>query len=213
MTSILRVSDSGQPLPVSAILLAGGASRRMGGLNKALLKVGRETIVERVAHTLASLFAEVIIITNTPDTFAFLDLPMFGDLRIGMGSLGGLYTGLTECHTDYGFLAACDMPFLCKECIEHMVSLIDDNDVVIPRIRGWLEPLHAIYSRTCLPHIDASLDAGKLQIASFFPKVKIREVVDDELSRFDPSFLFTMNVNRPEDLELARQLARGLDNE
>jgi molybdopterin-guanine dinucleotide biosynthesis protein A len=213
MIETSRVSERGHSLPVSAILLAGGASRRMGGLNKALLKVGRVTIVERVAHTLASIFSEVVVITNTPEAFAFLGLPMHPDLKLGQGSLGGLYTGLTVCSTGHGFLAACDMPFLCKGCIEHMVTLIDRNDVVIPRVRGWLEPLHAIYSSSCLPHIKESLDAGNLQINSFFPKVQVREVDDNELGRYDPQFLFTVNVNRPEDLNTAQEIARKLDQE
>ncbi len=159
----------------------------MGGLNKALLKVGRVTIVERVVDTLAAIFPEVIVITNTPDNFAFLGLPMFRDLRRGQGSLGGLYTGLTVCSMDHGFLVACDMPFLSGKTIEHMLSLIEDNDVVVPRLTGGLEPLHAVYSRRCLPHIAALLDAGDLKIINFFPHVKVREVPEEDLIAFRSS--------------------------
>jgi molybdenum cofactor guanylyltransferase len=198
---------------VSAILLAGGASRRMGGLNKALLKVGRVTIVERVVHALSGIFPEVMVITNTPDDFAFLGLPMFRDLRRGFGSLGGLYTGLTVSTMDHGFLVACDMPFLSAKAIEHMLALIEDNDVVIPRLSGGLEPLHAVYSRRCVPHIGALLDAGDLKIINVFPHVKVREVPEEDLIRLDPRLLFAMNVNTPEALSNAQALARELDGE
>jgi molybdopterin-guanine dinucleotide biosynthesis protein A len=213
MTLKSRVSRSEVSSQVSAILLAGGASRRMGGRNKALLKVGRVTIVERVVNTLAPIFPEVIVITNSPDDFAFLGLPMFRDLRRGMGSLGGLYTGLTACSMDHGFLVACDMPFLSGKTIEHMLSLIEDNDVVIPKLSGGLEPLHAVYSRRCLPGIAALLDAGDLKIINLFPEVKVREVPEEDLARFDPRLLFAMNVNTPEGLNNAQALARELDGE
>ena len=213
MTTKPRVTESGRVPATSGIVLAGGASRRMGGRNKALLKIGRVTIVERVVNTLATIFPEVIVITNTPDAFAFLGLPMFGDLRVGRGSLGGLYTGLSVCSMEHGFLVASDMPFLSRESIEHMLWLIDDNDVVVPRTSGGLEPLHAVYSRRCIPSIETLLDAGDLKIVNFFPNVKVREVHEEELIPSDPRLLFTMNVNRPEDLEAAQALARELDGE
>jgi len=185
----------------------------MGGRNKALLQVGNVTIVERVVHTLSPIFAEVILITNTPDAFAFLGLPVFGDLRVGKGSLGGLYTGLTVCSTEHAFLVACDMPFLSGKSIEYMLSVVDDHDVVIPRVLGELEPLHAIYSRRCLPHIGALLDVGDLKISNFLHQVNVREVAEEELRRFDPRLLFIMNVNRPEELSAAQALAQEVDAE
>ncbi len=183
----------------------------MGGLNKALLKVGRFTIVERVVDALSPLFPEVLVITNTPDQFAFLGLPMFKDLRRGQGSLGGLYTGLTLSTMDHAFLVACDMPFLSGKTIAHMLSLIEDNDVVIPRLAGGLEPLHAVYSRRCLPHIGALLDAGDLKILDFLMHVKVREVPEDDLTHLDPRLLFAINVNTPQALTDAQALARELD--
>ena len=148
------------PMPsASGIILAGGESRRMGGVNKALLEVGGQRIVERVAAILGRIFEEVIVITNSPEEYDFLGLPMFTDLRPGYGSLGGLYTGLHRCGGAHGFIAACDMPFLVESVIRHLVGLAEGHDVIVPRLRGYLEPLHAIYGRGCIPYIEELMDA------------------------------------------------------
>jgi molybdopterin-guanine dinucleotide biosynthesis protein A len=184
--------------------MAGGESRRMGGVNKALLEVGGSRIVERAASALCHVFPEVLLITNSPDDFQFLGLPMFKDLVPGRGSLGGLYTGLSACKGDYGFLAACDMPFLSEDVIRNMLNMVEGFDVVVPRISGWLEPLHAIYSRGCLPYIEELFQHEDLKILNFFDKAKVREVSEKELRLFDPELRFIMNLNTPEDLQRAR---------
>lgn len=199
-------SSVDQPPPVSGIVLAGGESRRMGGVNKALLELGGVRIIERVAAMLARVFPETIVVTNTPEEFDFLNLPMFRDIIRGFGALGGLYTGLRSCRERFGFLVACDMPFLDDRVIRRMVELIGEHEAVVPRIRGHLEPLHAIYSRNCVPHIERLMAKGDLKILDFFHSVDMLEVAETELAVFDPSLLFAMNVNTPEDLRAARKL-------
>ncbi len=192
---------------VSGILLAGGQSRRMGGVNKALLEIGGSRIIERTASALCHAFQEVLVITNSPDDFQFLGLPMFRDVVPGRGSLGGLYTGLRACKGDYGFLAACDMPFLSVAVIRHIANSVDGFDVVVPRISGMLEPLHAAYSRECLPYIEELLQHESLKILNLYDKVKVREVPEEDLLALDPELRFIVNVNTPEDLHRAREYA------
>jgi molybdopterin-guanine dinucleotide biosynthesis protein A len=192
---------------VSGIVLAGGRSRRMGGINKALLRIKDRSIVERACDVLSGLFPEVIVITNSFDDFRFLGLPMFSDLIPGKGSLGGLYTGLTACTHEKAFLVACDMPFLNREAILHMVRQIRDHDVVIPRIGGYLEPLHAAYSRKCLPHIEELLGKGDLKIIDFVHTVNVLEIAEQDLRRFDPQLRFILNLNTPEDFKRAEEMA------
>jgi molybdenum cofactor guanylyltransferase len=205
------ITTDGKSASVSGILLAGGGSRRMGGVNKALLKVGGRRIIERAASALVAMFTEIVLVTNSPEEFEFLGLPMFRDKIPGTGALGGLFTGLSVCTKDYGFLAACDMPFLLQEPIRYMVNLIDDHDVVIPRVQGHLEPLHAIYSRRCLPLIEELLAQGNLRIIDFLQKVDVLEIPDKDLRCFDGSFRFILNLNTPEDLEKARKTAHEFD--
>lgn len=176
----------------------------MGGVNKALLEVGGSPIIERTASALCQVFQEVLLITNSPDDFRFLGLPMLKDVVPGHGSLGGLYTGLRACKGHYGFLAACDMPFLSVDVIRHIANLVQGFDVVVPRISGMLEPLHAAYSRKCLPYIEDLFQHEDLKILNFYDKVKVREVPEEDLFPLDPELRFAMNVNSPEDLRQAR---------
>lgn len=183
----------------------------MGGIKKALLEVGGRRIIEREASTLRELFIETVVVTNSPEDFEFLALPMFRDKFPGTGSLGGLYTGLSVCTADHGFLVACDMPFILHRPIRYMVDLINDHDVVIPRVHGYLEPLHAIYSRRCLPFIEELLNEGNLKIIDFLNRVKVLEIPEQDLRVFDPGLRFIVNLNTPEDLQRARETARELD--
>ncbi len=193
---------------VTGIVLAGGKSLRMGGLNKALLEVGGRSIIERTISVLDRIFRNVIIVTNSPEEYRFIGKPMFGDLKPGKGSLGGLYTGLHFCASQFGFLIGCDMPFLDESVIRYMVSLLGNQDVVAPLIHGLFEPLHAIYSRRCLPHIEQLLDAEDLKIINLFPAVDVVAVPEEDLARFDPDLRCLVNLNSPEDLEKAQRLAQ-----
>ena len=197
----------------SGILLAGGRSRRMGGGNKALLPIGGRSIVERVSDVLREIFPRTIVVTDSPEDFEFLGFPMFGDLIPGCGSLGGLYTGLKLCDRDYGFLVACDMPFLNREVISYMLQRAQDYDVVIPKVSGLLEPLHAIYSRRCLPYIEELLVEEDLRILHLFQEVTTLEIPEDDLKVFDPRLLFIMNVNTPDDLRKAQELVKDAGDE
>jgi molybdopterin-guanine dinucleotide biosynthesis protein A len=180
----------------------------MGGTNKALLDLGGKPVIERVASTLRRVFPEVVLITNTPELFEFLHLAAHKDLIPGHGSLGGLYTGLRVCSNNYAFLVACDMPFIQERVLRYMADLIKDQDVIVPKIQGMWEPLHAIYSRTCLPHIERLMDANDLKIMNFFDQVRIFEVAERDLAVFDPEHRFLINVNTPADLERARTMLR-----
>jgi len=181
----------------------------MGGINKALLEIHGKTIVEIEISILKTVFQEIHLVTNSPEDFGFLDVPMHRDLIPGKGSLGGLYTGLSLCKGNRAFLAACDMPFLNPDVIEYMLRNMGNADVLIPRIFGRLQPLHSIYSKECLPHIEEILTEDDLMILNLFHKINIKEISEEELAPFDPEFRFIMNLNTPEDLEKARRMALG----
>jgi molybdopterin-guanine dinucleotide biosynthesis protein A len=179
----------------------------MGRANKALLKIDGVRIIEGIAAQLCSIFPEVIVVTNTPEEYEFLGLPMIRDVVSGCGSLGGLFTGLQACRGTHGFLVACDMPFLDRAIIEQMTLLIGDHDVVVPRIAGWLEPLHAAYSTRCIPFIRRLIDKADLRIISLFSEVDVLELPQEFFQGLDPSLRFCMNINSPADLDAARRIA------
>lgn len=182
----------------------------MGGEPKALLPLGGSRIVERVIAAVAPAVGDLLLVTNTPELYAFLDLPMVGDVYPDHGSLGGIYSGLQAAPGDVAFTVACDMPFLHRDVVRLVVERAGEGDVVVPRVGDRLETLHAAYAKTCLPHIEARLRADRLKIAGFFESVRVVEVPEVAVARFRAPEVVFMNVNTPEELERARAIARTL---
>jgi molybdopterin-guanine dinucleotide biosynthesis protein A len=182
----------------------------MGGRPKALLELGGRRIIERVVDAVAPAVDDLLIVTNTPDLYGFLKVPMVADVYPDHGSLGGIYSGLRAAPGDAAFTVACDMPFLHPDVVRLVVERVGFGDVVIPRVGGQLETLHAAYAKSCLGPIETRLVAGRLKIVEFFAEVGVVEVAEREVARYrDPAIVF-MNVNTPEELERARMLAARL---
>ena len=205
----MRVSNRGRPRRVSGVILAGGESRRLGQ-NKALLRIGGQTLIERVVGSIAPLSAEVIVVVASPQQAAALPLPrevrVVSDLFPGYGSLGGIYTGLSVSRGPWSLLVACDMPFLNSRLLRRLMAMRRDVDAVIPCLEGQPEPLHAFYSKACLAPMERMLRAGQLKIAPLFEAVRVRYVDEATIDRIDPDHRSFFNVNSPADVEEARGL-------
>ena len=195
---------------VTGVIQAGGKSTRMGGRPKALLDLAGRPIIQRVLDAVAPVVDDVLIVTNTPDLYGFLGLPMVPDAWPEHGSLGGICTGLAACGGDAAFTVACDMPFLHPDVVRLVVARAGEGDVVVPRAGSQLQTLHALYAKACLPAIEARLRAGRLKIVGFFEDVRVVEVAEAEVARHRAPELAFMNVNTPEELERARALAAEL---
>jgi molybdopterin-guanine dinucleotide biosynthesis protein A len=179
----------------------------MGGRPKALLELSGRRIIERVVSALEAAVDDLLVVTNTPELYAFLGQPMVPDVYPDHGSLGGIYSGLRAAPGEAAFTVACDMPFLRPEIVRLVVDRAGAGDVVIPRVGGQYETLHAVYRKTCLPPIEERLTQGRLKITDFFGAVRVAVIEEAELTPYgDPAVVF-MNVNTPEELERARVLA------
>jgi molybdenum cofactor guanylyltransferase len=191
----------------TAVVLAGGKSSRLGA-DKALLLLEGQPLIARTVRQLFPLSDDLIVVTNSPERFEPLGLPvrLVADERPGEGSLMGIYSGLKAARHPYALVVACDMPFLNRPLLDYMLSIMPSCDVVVPRLAGMLEPLHAVYSRTCLPWMARLLDQGQRKIITFFPYVKVRYVEEDEINRFDSLHLSFMNINTPQDWEQVQGL-------
>lgn len=188
---------------------AGGQSSRMG-TDKAFVDIFGQPLIEHIIGRVAGLGqAETILITNRPDDYAHLGLTMVGDVLPDKGSLGGIYTALHHSQAAYTLVVACDMPFLNPALLRHMIALCDGDhyDVIVPRVEGYPQGLHAIYSKNCLEPIRARLDADRLKVIGFYDDVRVRYIDEPEYAPFDPDGLSFSNVNTPEELEEARQQA------
>ena len=190
---------SGRPLTgVTGVILAGGRSSRMGS-NKALLPYRGGRFVEAIHRLLGELFDEVLLVTNTPEQYAFLPCRKVADLYPGAGALAGLHAGLHHSLTPHVFAVACDMPYLNEELIGRLTGGRGPADVVIPQGDKGLEPLHAVYGKGCLVPMERALDGGRRRIVSFFPEVRVCEVSRDEVAELDPGFDSFKNINTPSD--------------
>ena len=184
---------------ITGIVLAGGKSNRYGR-NKALVEMDGIRLIERVIGVVEPIFEHLLIITNTPQDYAYLKLPMVEDLIKGLGPLGGIFTGLQTISDEAGFFVACDMPFVNAELIHHMADVMEDFDAVVPKVDWKIETLHAIYTKSCIPAIKELIDNRDYQIFNFFQKVRVRYLNENEIRGFDPELRSFFNINRPEEL-------------
>jgi molybdenum cofactor guanylyltransferase len=191
---------------ITGMILAGGKNLRMGQ-NKAFLEVQGERIIDRIKRIFVEIFEEVLLVTNSPADYLNLNLRTVTDLYRGKGSLGGIFTGLFHASFSHAFVVACDMPFIKPALISHLAGLSQGYDIVIPRTDDGLQPLHAVYSRKCLPFMEDLLRSGNLKILDFFPRVKKREVLTEEIIPFDPQLVSFLNLNTPEDLSRIQEFS------
>ncbi|OQY24464.1 MAG: molybdenum cofactor guanylyltransferase [Chloroflexi bacterium] len=196
---VLEMSD----LKISGIVLAGGASRRMGR-NKAFLELDGRSLIEIVIERMASVCAEVLIVAGDARPYATLGVPVIEDRFRGVGVLGGLHAGLKAASHDLVLAVACDMPFLNPDLLRAFTRLAEGFDVAVLRQGENVEPLHAAYRRACLPAIETAIRAHRRRIISFFPHVRVRYVTLEDVAPFDPELRSFRNVNTPQELEAAQ---------
>ncbi|MFZ4858006.1 MAG: formate dehydrogenase accessory sulfurtransferase FdhD [Desulfuromonadaceae bacterium] len=194
--------DSEKIEGITGVILAGGASRRMGS-NKALLEVDGRAIISRTYRTLASLFHEVIIVTNSPDDYDFLPCRKVPDIYANFGSIAGLHSALTHSSTAHTFVTACDMPFLDQSIIRYLCHLQQEEgfEATIPSSEGGQEPLHGVYSAVCKDIFERAIQSGERKVVDILKKIKIRDVTYDEVRSIGGRSASFLNVNTPEEYE------------
>jgi len=195
-------------LPVTAAVLAGGRSMRMG-VDKTLLPVDGETLLARVVEAVAQVCAHTVVVTNRPEQIAEAglpdDTPVFVDETPNQGPLGGLVTALREAPDDWVLAIAADVPYLEPEIIRALWEARDGARVVVPVTEKGLEPLLALYHRDCLPVARRVLASGRRRLVAIFAEVPVVEVPLEALRSADPSMRSFLNVNTPEDLSDIRE--------
>jgi FdhD protein len=183
---------------VTGVILAGGASSRMGS-NKALLPHKGGRFIEGIYRELSELFSEVLVITDAPEQYRFLPCRKAPDVFPGMGALAGIHAGLVQSSNPAIFAVACDMPRLDHALIRHIAESGAGCDLVLPLSEGGYEPLHALYRKACLPAMEACLSKGERRIVSILPHLRVREIAAAEVARLDPGFESFSNINTPQE--------------
>jgi molybdenum cofactor guanylyltransferase len=186
---------------VTGIILAGGKNTRMGK-EKSFLKIENARLIDKILTIYREIFSEVLIVTNDPLSYTeFADAVIVTDIYKDNGALGGIYTGLFFASCDYSFVAACDMPFLNKDLICYLIEQADKYDIVVPTLPEGFQPLHAIYSKNCLPAIKKLLLADKLKITGFYKEMRLLSIAKDKIKQFDKKEDIFLNINTPQEFK------------
>ncbi len=180
-------------------LIAGGRATRMGGAAKGLLRVGGEPIAARTLALFRRLFDGAIVVANDPAPYAPLGARVVPDAVRDRGAPGGLHAALAAADTPWVFAVAADMPFLDERAIAFLAGKREGASAVLVRFRGRLEPLHAFWSRDCLPTLERLLRDGEPSLRELASAVRARIVEEPEWSAVDPGGRAFENVNTPED--------------
>jgi molybdopterin-guanine dinucleotide biosynthesis protein A len=195
---------------MTGIIMAGGKSRRLGQ-DKRFLMLGSRSCLQRVLDAYKGLFEDVLIVADAKEPFAGMGVRVVEDLIPGMATLGGLYTGLQVAQTPRVFAAAVDMPCLSPATIRIVLEHADEGDIVIPELAGQLQPMHAVYSKACLPYIKRLLDQScfKVQELCNVPELTIRRIPQSAFQTEDPELRSFFNINTPEDLAVVKKWIEG----
>jgi len=183
---------------VTGIILAGGASRRMGR-NKALLDWGGIPMIASIVQRLRTVADEIIIAANDKSLYAPFADRCVEDVFQNVGTLAGIHAGLKAAAHEVTLVVGCDMPFLNPAVLEWFVQASQNVDVVVLQRAGQLEPLHAVYRTSCLAVIEEAILAGERIAYSFYDRVRTRYVDPAEIDHLDPTLCSFRNVNTPEE--------------
>ena len=207
---MVEPSKNAANVDISGIILAGGRSRRLGR-DKAVEPFGGEPLIRRVIGRVQELTDDIVVVVADEDRGKAL--PLDAGHRIALdiypdgGSLGGIFSGLHAAKNTWCLVVACDMPFLNRQLLRSMTALREGWDAVVPLPGPYPEPTHALYSKICLPHMEAKLRAGDLKISGFFEAVRVNYVEEQAIRRHDPDLHSFFNVNSADDLAQAQVLA------
>ena len=217
-----------ETLPVTGIILAGGKSRRMGQ-DKALLQLGKDSLIEHVIRRMRRVTDELLLITNAPAEYAHLGLPMHRDIIPDAGALGGIYTGLTHALHDVVVCVACDSPFLQPKLLSYLISVLGEYDAVMPctysrnKDIGVTNPSHsthqmtlqtlcAVYAKRCLPIIEQMLNEPDLRVHALRERANILTLAPEIWKTYDSEGRSFFNVNTLEDFEKAQTMVKQRNN-
>ncbi|AHB12915.1 NTP transferase domain-containing protein [Dehalococcoides mccartyi] len=195
---------------ISCIILAGGKSTRLGS-NKVTATLNSQTLLERAVSNLSGYGREILVVTAYGQADEKIKPPpgvrIIQDILPGKGPLAGIYSGLTASKSPFNMVIACDMPFINRPLLEYMKDQITGFEAVVPRLGQKPEPLHAIYSKSAGEKALRLIKEGKSAVSDLLACLKTRYIEEDEINGFDPEHRSFFNINRPEDLEKARNIA------
>jgi molybdopterin-guanine dinucleotide biosynthesis protein A len=191
-------------MDVTCAILSGGRSRRMGR-DKATALIGDESLVKHAYGTARKVFGKIIVVSSRHASIEGVDVPIVADFLPVPGSITGIVSALLYADTPHVFVLGCDMPFVTPEAISCVLDALGGQDVVIPRTEGGLEPMHALYARSCISPMLSAIERHRMKVIDLFPYLSVRILPSCPLFNRNGISVFA-NVNTEEDLRRAERL-------
>jgi len=199
---------------LAGAILAGGQNRRMGGNAKALLDFGGEPMIVRQIRRMAAICSEIVVVTSDPGQLA----PVVGgaativpDAYPRSGPLAGIHAALNAARSEYIWVIGCDMPFPSTDTARYLLELARsaDADAAVPLAGGRLQPLHAIYRKTCAHHAETLLRERTFKLMELFRRIRWEQADEAGLTARGIDPRFAVNTNTPEEWAEAMRLDDG----
>ncbi len=201
--------SSPKPVPVAAIILAGGHSRRMGQ-DKALLKIGEQTFLQFLVGSLATRCSPVFIIGRQDQQ---LKIPAGCSFQVDrwpdQGPAAGLATGLEAAAAagpSTALVVAVDTPCFPPGLVDFFLQRLDEFDAVIPFMDGHLYGLSALYRTSAAGRIAAMVQSGNLRLQELPDFVAVKQVAAETLKEIDPHLFSLTGVNTRGEYEQLRRI-------
>lgn len=196
-------------MKASGVILAGGKSSRMK-YNKAFAEIGGRPVIDIIINKFVKTFDETLIISNDPEEYTSLGIPVYTDVYPRLGPISGIHAALYHAACDTVFVLGCDMPFMSMDLVSYMMEQLGDHDTVIPEIDGYLQPISAAYRKTCIPVMQDCLEKELLKLVLVFKELDAVKLHEREMSRFGKVREMFFNVNDEQALTRARAIAGRL---
>lgn len=178
------------------------------GTDKAMLPVGGVPVIRRIIEEMSPI-GPVLVVTNHPERYRWLEVPMVRDREPGRGPLAGLHAGLSASGCETNMVVACDMPFASRKTATWLLSRLGKAYACVPTLGGRMHPLFAVYRRSCLPILARHLQEGHLQVRRFLEEVPTHYAPLEESGLGDEAEKCVWNMNRPEDYRRALCMAQA----
>jgi molybdopterin-guanine dinucleotide biosynthesis protein A len=202
-----RIGRDRRQVPlITCAILAGGLSRRMGK-DKATLDFGDGSLIEGIYRRARTVFDKIIIVSSHHRSIQGVDAPVVSDVLPVKGSMVGIVSALMHAETPYVFVLSCDVPFASEESMNAVIEAWEGEDIVIPKTNAGFEPLHALYSRSCISYMLNFVQQGRLKIIDLFPYV-IVNIVENHPAFFAGGRFAFLNVNTELELKKAVEMLR-----
>jgi len=182
----------------TAVILAGGESRRMGA-DKATTLMHGKPLLQHVLEQLQPLFADIVVSVREPRHD--IDCAQIIDISEGRGPMVGIQAALEQVSAHWIFVIACDMPFAAVPLIRLLASKRESHDAVVCYAHDRPQPLFGFYARSCLPMLHARIANEERSMIHLLGALDSYMLAESQVKAIDPELMSLMSLDRAEDVK------------